>query len=57
MNIFGGMKIWWIFVLGHHKTGLYLGVISMHFSAFSKGHCTEWGYFWVGKNFKHFLGV
>ena len=25
------MKILWIFFLGHHKFGLYLGVISMHF--------------------------
>ena len=40
-NIFGGfqknkyflgMKILWIFFRGHHKIGLYLGVISMHFS-------------------------
>ena len=29
MNIFGGSPILWIF-LGHHKFGLYLGVISMH---------------------------
>ena len=25
------MKILWIFLGGHHKIGLYLGVISMHF--------------------------
>ena len=31
---FWGMKILWIFVLGHHKIGLYLGVISMHFRVF-----------------------
>ena len=30
-NIFGGMKILWIFFWGHHKIGLYLGVITMHF--------------------------
>ena len=35
MNIFWGMKILWIFLGGHHKFGLYLGVISMHFRAFS----------------------
>ena len=35
MNIFWGMKILWIFFGGHHKTGLYLGVISMHFMVFS----------------------
>ena len=29
-NIFGGMKILWIFFGGHHKIGLYLEVISMH---------------------------
>ena len=42
-NIFGGfqkkkilgMKILWIFFGGHHKIGLHLGVISMHFSVFS----------------------
>ena len=31
----GGMKILWIFFWGHHKIGLYLGVISMHFRVFS----------------------
>ena len=35
MNIFGAMKILWIFSWGHHKTGLVLGVISMHFRVFS----------------------
>ena len=35
INIFGGMKILWIFFLSHHKIGLYLGVISMHFRVFS----------------------
>ena len=35
MNIFLGMKILWIFWGGHHKIGLYLGVISMHFRVFS----------------------
>ena len=33
-NIFWGMKILWIFLGGHHKNGLYLGVISMHFRVF-----------------------
>ena len=32
---FWGMKILWIFFGGHHKIGLYLGVISMHFRVFS----------------------
>ena len=35
INIFWGMKILWIFFWGHHKIGLYLGVISMHFRVFS----------------------
>ena len=32
------MDIFW----GHHKIGLYLGVISMHFMVFSYGKGTEW---------------
>ena len=35
INIFWGMKILWIFFGGHHKIGLYLCVISMHFRVFS----------------------
>ena len=35
INIFWGMKILWIFLWGHHKIGLYLGVISMHVRVFS----------------------
>ena len=35
INIFWGMKILCIFFGGHHKIGLYLGVISMHFRVFS----------------------
>ena len=35
INIFLGMKILLIFLGGHHKIGLYLGVISMHFRVFS----------------------
>ena len=60
-NIFGGflkkkyflcMKIFWV----HHKIGLYLGVISMHFKILSEGLCTEWGYFWGLLKFKIFFG-
>ena len=29
--------------LGHHKIGLYLGVISVHFRVSSSGQGTEWG--------------
>ena len=32
---FLGMKILWIFFWGHHKIGLNLVVISMHFRVFS----------------------
>ena len=35
INIFWGMKILSIFLGGHHKIRLYLGVISMHFRVFS----------------------
>ena len=35
MNILGGMKIFLDIIGGHHKIGLYLGVISMHFRVFS----------------------
>ena len=34
INIFGGMKILWIFYWGRHKIGLYLRVISIHFRVF-----------------------
>ena len=30
---------------GHHKIGLYLEVISMHFRVFSEGQGTEWRIF------------
>ena len=49
MNIFGVMKILWIFVLGHHKTGLYLGVISMHLVPFLKVIVQNGGIFGVAK--------
>ena len=39
------MKILWIFFRGHHKIGVYLAVISMHFRVFSKGQGTESGIF------------
>ena len=35
INIFLSMKILWTFFGGHHKIGLYLEVISMHFRVFS----------------------
>ena len=39
------MKILWIFVGGHHKIGLYLGVISMHLRYFFKVKVQNGGYF------------
>ena len=42
MNIFGYVDFVDIF-FGHHKIGLYSGVISMHFWDFSLGQGTEWG--------------
>ena len=35
INIFGGMRIFYISFGCHHKIELYLGVISMHFGVFS----------------------
>ena len=35
ITIFRGMQILWIYIWGHHKIRLYLGVISMHFRLFS----------------------
>ena len=46
----------WIFLGGHHKIGLYLEVISMHFRVFSEGHGTEWRIFWVTKTSNIYLG-
>ena len=41
-DIFGGMMIVWIFfVWGSHKTGLVLGVFSMHFRVFGGHHKTR----------------
>ena len=36
INIFWGMKIFWIFLGGHDKIGLVLGVSSMYFRVFLK---------------------
>ena len=46
MDIFGG----------HHKIGLYLEVISMHFRVFSEGQGTEWRIFSVAKSSNIYLG-
>ena len=56
MNIFGGMTILWIFFWGHHKIGLYLGVISMHFRVFLKVKVQNGGYCFGLLKFQIFLG-
>ena len=43
------MKILWIFLGGHDKIGLYLGVISMYFKVFLKVIVQNWDLFWVAK--------
>ena len=55
MGVGEGVKILWIFLWGHHKIGLYFGVMSMHFRVSSLGQGTEWGiFFWVAKISKYF---
>ena len=69
MNIFGGMKILWIFFIfyfifffwgggGYHKIGLYVGVISMHFRVFLKVKIQKRVYIWGLLKFQiHFRRV
>ena len=57
INIFRGMKILWIFSRGHHKIGLYLGVISMHLGSFLKVKVQNSGYFLGLLKFQTFFGV
>ena len=45
------------FLGGHHKIGLILGVISMHFRVFSYGQGTKWGIFFGSLKFQIFFGV
>ena len=54
--IFLGMKILWIFLGGHHKIRLYLGVISMHFWVFFKVNVQNGGILGGCLNFKYFWG-
>ena len=60
-SIFFGVKdfvdIFWGGGGGHHKIGLYLGVISMHVRVFSKGQGTEWRYFFGSLKFQLCFGV
>ena len=57
LNIFGGMKILWIFFGDHHKIGIYLEVITMNFRVFSEGQGTDWRIFLGCSNFKYLFGV
>ena len=57
IKYFWGHKDFVDIFVGHHKIGLYLGVISMHFRVFSLSPYTEWMGFWgVGKISNIFLG-
>ena len=42
---------------GHHKIGLYLGVISKHLGSFLKVKVHNGGYFWGLLKFQIFLGA
>ena len=56
VNICLGMKALWIFFGGHHKFGLCLGAISMHFRVFRKVKVKKGRYFFLGcLIFKYFL--
>ena len=57
MNVLLGMKILWVFFGGHHKIGLYLGVVSMHFRVLYSGQSTELGIFFGLLKFRIFWGV
>ena len=55
MNIFVVLRLCGYF-WGHHKIGLCLGVISIHFMVFSEDQGKKWGiYFWVAKISNIFL--
>ena len=51
------MNILWIFFGVHRKLDYIQGFFLMHFRVFSKGHCTEWGYFLGVLKFQMFFGV
>ena len=55
-DILLGMKFCGYFG-GHHKIGLYLGVISMHFTVFLKVNVQNGGYFCVAKISNIFWGA
>ena len=51
------MKILWILFWGHHKIGLYLGVITMHLGSLLKGKVQSVGYFMGLLKFQTFFWV
>ena len=57
MNIFGGMKILWIFWGGYHIVGLYLRVIFMHLGSYHSIKVHNGGYFWGLLKFQFFGGT
>ena len=57
MNIFGGMKIFWIFFLCHPKIGLVLGLFLCILRYFLKVNIQNRDILFGCKNFKYFFGV
>ena len=53
MNISLGIKSLWIIFWGHHKIGLYVGVISMHFNV----RVQNGGYFFGLVKISNIFGV
>ena len=49
MNIFGSMKIMWIFFGGNHKIGLVWGSFLSILGSFLKVKVQNWDIFWVAK--------
>ena len=56
MNIFGGMKILWMF-LGHHKIGLALGLFICILLSFLKLNVHKGDIFWIAKISNIFWGT
>ena len=56
MNIFGGVKILWIFLGGHHKIGLVWGSFLCNLGVFFKVKVQKLGYFFGLLKFQIFFG-
>ena len=56
-NYFLGMMILWIFFLGHHKIGLYLGSFLNILGSFLKVKVQIWGYFLGVAKISNIFGV